>query len=106
MFQGYEKKSYPGGESPFTFPGVASTTLLGHRSREKAAEETKNLGNITYGDSDTKETTVSEVTTKVCFVCKKEGVKNKCSGCKTTYYCDVECQKKDWDSVHKTICNK
>jgi hypothetical protein len=29
----------------------------------------------------------------------------KCSGCKTTYYCSVECQRADW-KVHKTLCKE
>jgi hypothetical protein len=29
----------------------------------------------------------------------------KCSGCKLTYYCTVDCQKADW-KVHKTLCKE
>jgi len=38
-----------------------------------------------------------------CTVC---GVltQSLCKGCKQVYYCDVQCQKKDWKNGHKTLC--
>ena len=38
-----------------------------------------------------------------CTVC---GVltQSLCKGCKQVYYCDVQCQKKDWKKGHKTVC--
>jgi TPR repeat protein len=41
---------------------------------------------------------------KNCFNCEGAG-KFKCSKCKKTLYCSVECQKEDW-SFHKLFCNK
>jgi hypothetical protein len=38
-----------------------------------------------------------------CNCCGKSGKLVKCGRCKTTYYCDVECQKKDW-TLHKPRC--
>ena len=37
-----------------------------------------------------------------CGQCSRPS-KTKCSRCKLTYYCGVDCQKKDW-STHKKIC--
>lgn len=30
----------------------------------------------------------------------------RCSGCKNMRYCSVECQKQDWNLVHKDNCKK
>ena len=41
---------------------------------------------------------------KHCWLCgKMEKEIQKCSKCKTSWYCNMECQKANW-SVHKTIC--
>ena len=37
-----------------------------------------------------------------CGQCSRPS-KTKCSRCKLTYYCGVDCQKKDW-SAHKKFC--
>jgi hypothetical protein len=39
-----------------------------------------------------------------CAVCKKETT-NKCSGCRTVYYCGPECQNADW-KTHKKLCKE
>lgn len=36
-------------------------------------------------------------TLKYCSNCLKTGRVLRCSHCKETYYCDKECQKKDWE---------
>lgn len=42
--------------------------------------------------------------TNRCYNCNKVTKDIKaCSGCKVTYYCSRECQKKDW-SMHKREC--
>lgn len=41
---------------------------------------------------------------KKCNSCGKES-KMRCGRCQTVYYCDQNCQKKDWAS-HKLNCNK
>jgi hypothetical protein len=39
-----------------------------------------------------------------CNFCNKESKDNKrCSRCKSVWYCDEECQRKDW-TQHKKCC--
>ncbi|KAJ6514359.1 fungal-specific transcription factor domain-containing protein [Mycena vitilis] len=41
--------------------------------------------------------------------CLRIGAKSdfqRCSGCSLAYYCSKECQKRDWDSLHKKWCGK
>jgi hypothetical protein len=42
-----------------------------------------------------------------CATCHKGSIEqmNKCSACKSTYYCGRQCQKNDW-SRHKKVCGK
>jgi len=40
-----------------------------------------------------------------CAKCNKANCTKKCSLCKLSYYCSVECQKKNWSS-HKLVCKK
>jgi MYND finger len=44
-----------------------------------------------------------------CFTCKAEAKKEKplkrCRGCKSAYYCSIECQRKDW-TTHAVTCKK
>lgn len=42
---------------------------------------------------------------KLCAECKQPltGLPQRCSSCKTTYYCSKECQKKAWPE-HKNSC--
>ena len=30
----------------------------------------------------------------------------KCGYCREVYYCDVECQKYDWNTTHKNKCSR
>ena len=39
---------------------------------------------------------------RVCAYCGKEA-KKKCFGCKEVRYCDLGCQKHDWEN-HKSAC--
>ncbi len=41
-----------------------------------------------------------------CKFCNKKNVVNRCSGCKSVYYCNTNCQKKDWKLSHKKNCKK
>ena len=48
----------------------------------------------------------SQDTPKTCSTCQSTNVELlKCTRCKTSYYCNVECQKQDWPK-HKLICSK
>lgn len=41
----------------------------------------------------------------VCGFCLKESADlSACAGCKWNFYCSVECQKKDWQLIHKEEC--
>lgn len=40
-----------------------------------------------------------------CNKCRKIKKTNRCSNCKSVYYCGVECQKNDWTS-HKYACER
>jgi hypothetical protein len=41
----------------------------------------------------------------VCAFCLKESADlSACGGCKWNYYCSGDCQKKDWQFVHKEEC--
>eukprot|EP01084_Bolivina_argentea_P165872 288090_1 len=40
-----------------------------------------------------------------CHHCKKPGATSFCSACKSTYYCNTECQRGDWKQ-HKKECKK
>ena len=41
---------------------------------------------------------------KVCSSCALKGSDlQKCAGCKSVWYCNVKCQKKDW-KMHKSMC--
>jgi hypothetical protein len=50
--------------------------LLSPKEREKRAKDMNKAG--------------------ICFVCRKENSKNKCSRCKKVSYCGTACQRKDW----------
>jgi tetratricopeptide (TPR) repeat protein len=42
-----------------------------------------------------------------CDACGKQNPSKRCSQCRCTYYCSVECQKEDWTkNHHKEICNE
>ena len=47
------------------------------------------------------------VTFRICAFCSSSTIDKlqQCTGCKVTYYCNTDCQKKDW-SLHKTDCKE
>lgn len=40
---------------------------------------------------------------KICVVCKNPGVQS-CKNCKVVFYCGIECQKKDYTTHQKKVC--
>ncbi|EFX85370.1 hypothetical protein DAPPUDRAFT_237975 [Daphnia pulex] len=60
-----------------------------------------------YQDSESKESNDDEqADEKCCAVCKKIPEKLKrCSRCRSTFYCSVECQHSHWP-MHKILCKK
>ena len=50
-------------------------------------------------------TSVFKMDKHVCNVCYK-ACKDKCSQCKSVYYCSPQCQKKDWKKHKKTCVQK
>lgn len=69
------------------------------------------LGPINIGDEPSAIWIISEVTndqrgldnSNCCATCGEPSAEKKCSGCKSAYYCNMECQKLHW-FTHKTIC--
>jgi hypothetical protein len=58
-------------------------------------------------------TTIADTAGRACTYCARVPVRNKlnvCQGCKETYYCDITCQKNDWnrkgDPWHSRWCGK
>ena len=47
----------------------------------------------------------SAATRHSCAFCRKAAVPSKCSGCLAVYYCDAECQIRDW-TRHELECGK
>ena len=43
---------------------------------------------------------------KVCAYCKTPGATQKCNGCRQRTYCNKRCQKRDWKTVHRELCEK
>jgi hypothetical protein len=40
-----------------------------------------------------------------CDLCERKGIMLKCTNCKVVFYCDKECQKRDWKN-HKADCQE
>lgn len=46
-----------------------------------------------------------DVPLSLCAYCGKKGKElQRCGRCKTVYYCDRDCQTKDWKAGHKSTC--
>ena len=46
--------------------------------------------------------------TRICNTCNNNSFKyflQKCSRCKSVYYCNYVCQRRDWDTSHKQLCS-
>ena len=47
---------------------------------------------------------MDDVTEQYCGSCGQKGLDpQRCARCKSVWYCDVKCQKKDW-KMHKSVC--
>lgn len=46
-----------------------------------------------------------QLESKICVICRKENVNNRCSRCQKAYYCNTIHQKYHW-KVHKLSCKK
>ncbi len=42
---------------------------------------------------------------KWCLYCNKKDVKLRCGGCRSVFFCSVECQRKCWP-IHKHHCGR
>ncbi|DAZ98976.1 TPA: hypothetical protein N0F65_000508 [Lagenidium giganteum] len=40
---------------------------------------------------------------KVCLACGREGVSNRCGGCRKVFFCNVACQRAAW-IAHRPVC--
>ena len=41
-----------------------------------------------------------------CEHCRKEGATKRCVKCTTCFYCDRNCQTKNWKKMHKRVCSE
>jgi len=41
-----------------------------------------------------------------CEHCRKEGATKRCVKCTTCFYCDRNCQTKNWKQMHKRVCSE
>ena len=39
-----------------------------------------------------------------CDTCNKRNAKSRCSGCKSFFYCDINCSKLHWNNGHRAEC--
>ena len=75
---------------------------ISHRENIDNIEEFSTKNNNIYNVEDFIDQSKKPPRTTSCVVCKKI-TKYLCSGCKSVYYCDRECQLKQWKD-HKIIC--
>ena len=40
-----------------------------------------------------------------CEHCRKEGATKRCMKCTTCFYCDRDCQTKNWKKLQKRVCS-
>lgn len=73
--------------------GQEPTQQINAETQEKEIESTKRKRDLSS----------PEVSERLCGHCKKLRCVNRCSGCRSIYYCSPECQKANW-KVHKTQC--
>ncbi|XP_053406587.1 uncharacterized protein LOC123546263 [Mercenaria mercenaria] len=55
--------------------------------------------------NDTENDSTSGSERNLCGFCSTSGCLKKCSRCKETFYCSIDCQRQDWAN-HKSTCKK
>lgn len=45
-----------------------------------------------------------ESTCSWCFSQTPSNILKRCTSCKAVYYCTIDCQKQDWNAIHKKEC--
>lgn len=96
---------YSNANLPLSF--IAKNTTSIGRETIQQAKKMLGLDNVHPGDTDA---VFSSLEKKgigyVCENCDKFSLQMmRCSVCKKAYYCNQECQRKDWQE-HKKVCNK
>ncbi|KAM8924750.1 tudor domain-containing protein 1 [Pelodytes ibericus] len=95
--QGNSRENVGNGSSPVTSPTKDMSPILDLENNLIPA----NI--LSLGYDQTLFNTIKPVSqAKSCHHCGLHGAR-RCSQCRQTYYCSVECQKKDW-TAHSIIC--
>lgn len=74
------------------------------QAKDSKIELKKSSIEVKVSPSEPKDIHKKENVIKKCSSCGKEA-SLKCGKCQNVYYCNQECQKKEW-SIHKTKCQK
>lgn len=102
----YEKKEIKMGAMDKLFHKYFSDNIEKEEAKlateERVKYMTEQLDKIeNTRDKDDRRPSIS--LSEICYVCYKIGDMKRCSRCKITYYCSLECQKKNWQK-HKHTC--
>ena len=74
-----------------------------HYYVESTQKETE-LAKKTLTTSSSSEASLLSFVSNCCEDCRKEGATKRCMKCRTCFYCDRECQRKNWKKLHKRVC--
>ena len=94
------------------FQGGVGPRLIGNTFSDcvEAGNRYKNVSGVSSSEGENKMNdligdNVKRGKIRRCRNCKKTGSCVLCSGCKTVYYCDEQCQKQHWGE-HQEFCIK
>jgi hypothetical protein len=73
--------------------------------REEAARQEALVAIMNDAGGDPTIREMAEEEAMSCPVCKKLA-KKRCTGCKRTWYCSVDCQKHDYKKKHARLCKE
>ena len=73
--------------------------------REEAARQEALVAIMNDAEEDATIREMAEEEAMACSVCKKSA-KKRCTGCKRTWYCSIDCQKRDFKKKHKRLCKE